>query len=347
MIVNLTQGLSDKGMNVDLVLAKAEGPYLSDVSKDVRVIDLRASRVLFALPGLVRYLREEKPLAMLSTLTHANIVAVCAKRLARASTKIMIRQADAIRVASTESSSFRRGIMLFLMRRFYPRADEVVAVSKGVADDLVRIARVPEEKISVIYNPVSNDILEKAEEPVEHPWFLPGEPPVILGVGRLTEAKDFVTLIHAFHLVRRAYNAKLVILGEGEKRPELENTVKKLGLEGYVDMPGFVKNPFKYMKRATLFVLSSKWEGMPNVLVQALAVGTPIVATDCPSGPAEILENGKWGKLVPVGDYLSLASAIAEAIDRRCGDPEMLRTRAAEFSLDRIVEQYLEAMDIG
>ena len=153
------------------------------------------------------------------------------------------------------------------MRRFYPRADEVVAVSKGVADDLVRIARVPEEKISVIYNPVSNDILEKAEEPVEHPWFLPGEPPVILGVGRLTEAKDFVTLIHAFHLVRRAYNAKLVILGEGEKRPELENTVKKLGLEGYVDMPGFVKNPFKYMKGLRYLYSSSKWEGMPNVLV--------------------------------------------------------------------------------
>ncbi|NLO89188.1 MAG: glycosyltransferase, partial [Clostridia bacterium] len=187
----------------------------------------------------------------------------------------------------------------------------VVAVSQGVADDLVKTTGLMRELIKVIYNPiVTPELLEKAKESIGHPWFKPGQPPVILSAGRLTAAKDFPTLIHAFARVRAERLARLMILGEGEERPNLESLVRELGLESDVSMPEFVENPYAYMARAAVFVLSSAWEGFGNVLVEAMAVGTPVVSTDCPSGPAEILEGGKWGKLVPVGDVEKLAKAL-------------------------------------
>ncbi|AFV10520.1 glycosyl transferase [Thermacetogenium phaeum DSM 12270] len=344
VMVNLARGFAERGISVELVLAKVEGPYLSKVPKDVRIVDLKACRVLYALPGLVRYLKREKPLAMLSTLNHANIIALWAKRLARVSTRIVVREASTIRLSSANAPTVKGRFMPLLMRLFYSWADAVVAISKGVAEDLIQITKLPKEKVKVIYNPViTNEIFEKAEEPVEHPWFAQGEPPVILGVGRLTEQKDFATLIRAFHLVRKECNAKLVILGEGEKRAELEKLVEGLGLKEDVDMPGFVKNPFKYMKRATVFVFSSKWEGFGNVLVEAMAVGTPVVSTDCPSGPAEILEGGEYGYLVPLGDINAMARAILSIIKEKKIDTGF-QQHALKFTVDKIVECYLEVL---
>jgi len=234
--------------------------------------------------------------------------------------------------------------MPFLMRLFYPWADKVVAVSKGVADDLVRITRLPKDKIQVIYNPVvTSEFFIKAEEPLDHPWFKPGEPPVILGVGRLTEAKDFPTLIRAFTLVRKERPARLMILGEGEDRPKLDALVKELGLEKDVALPGFVENPYKYMKRAAVFVLSSKWEGLPTVLIEAMALGTPVVSTACPSGPSEILEGGKWGRLVPVGDVEALAKAIVEALSTS-HDKYAFQRHTQLFNWDVILTYYLKVL---
>ena len=167
---------------------------------------------------------------------------------------------------------------------------------------------------------------------------------MILGVGRLTQAKDFPTLIRAFALVRKKRAARLMILGEGEERPKLEALVRELGLEREVTLPGFVDNPYKYMKRAAVFVLSSKWEGFGNVLVEAMALGTPVVSTDCPSGPAEILENGRWGRLVPVGDVYALAEAIIETLDEE-HHPDVAN-RAKDFAVELAVEKYINVLGV-
>jgi len=340
VMVNLARGFAERGLQVDLVLAKAEGPYLSQVPQSVRVVDLKSKRVLYSLPGLVRYLRMERPKALLSAMDHANVVALWAKKLARVPTRVVVSVHSTTSIATKRAKNMRGRMMPLFIRKFYPWANAVVAVSKGVAEDLLKIAGLPKEKIRVIYNPViTPELFAKAEEPVGHPWFRPGEPPVILGIGRLTEAKDFPTLIRAFALVRKQRPARLMILGEGEERPKLEALVRELGLEKDVALPGFVDNPYKYMKRAAVFVLSSRWEGLPTVLIEALALGTPVVSTDCESGPAEILDGGKYGKLVPVADIEGLAKAIDEAITK----PLLLNPKILDhFCLGTVVNRYLK-----
>ncbi len=347
VMVNLARGFAERKLKVDLVLTKAEGPYLGEMSDLVRIIDLKASRVFRSLPKLVRYLRKERPEALLSALDHANIVALWAKKIARVPTRVVVSVHSTTSIASAHAQNLPGRLMPFLMHFFYPWADKVVAVSEDAADDLVKTAKLLREKIKVIYNPiVTPELFAKAEEPLDHPWFQPGEPPVILGVGRLTESKDFPTLIRAFALVRKGCPARLMILGEGEDRPKLEVLIEELGLREDVTLPGFVDNPYKYMKRARVFVLSSRWEGLPTVLIEAMALGTPVVSTDCPSGPREILEGGKWGRLVPVGDVEALAEAISKALDNPTF-PEGARERVIErFSLETAVDEYLKALGL-
>jgi len=343
VMVNLARGFSEQGLKVDLVLAKAEGPYLSQVPSRVRVVDLKASRVLTSLPGLVRYLKRERPAALLSALDHANIVAIWARKIAGIPCRLVVSTHATLSKVIENASNARSRVMPLFIRWFYPWADAVVAVSQGVADDLVKTTWLPRELITVIYNPiVTPELLEKAKENVVHPWFKPGQPPVILSAGRLTKQKDFPTLIRAFALVRAKHPARLMILGEGEERSKLEALVRELGLENDVSMPGFVENPYAYMARAAVFVLSSAWEGFGNVLVEAMAVGTPVVSTDCPSGPAEILEGGKWGKLVPVGDVEKLAEAIKDVLSESNKYNGIIRVQV--FKLEKIVDDYISVL---
>ncbi|RTH32330.1 glycosyl transferase [Thermus scotoductus] len=336
VMVHLARGFAERGFQVDLVLAKAEGPYLAEVPPSVRVVDLRASRVLFSLPGLVRYLRKERPHALLSALDHANVIVCLAHRLARVPSRLVISEHNTLSASRPQNARGR--LLPWFMRWTYPWADAVIAVSQGVAEDLIHLTGLPREKIQVIYNPVvTPELFAKAREPLDHPWLASGEPPVILGVGRLTEQKDFPTLIRAFALVRAQRPARLMILGEGELRPQLEALVHELGLQDDVALPGFVENPYAYMARAAVFVLSSRREGFGNVLVEAMACGTPVVSTDCPSGPREILDHGKYGRLVPVGDVKSLAESILKAMDE---PPYRDLSRVAEFTLEKSLERY-------
>jgi len=346
VMVNLACGFVRHGLRVDMVLGQAEGPHLKDVPSTARVVDLKAKRVLCSLPRLVRYLKRERPDAVLSAMSHANIVVLQARSLARVKTRVVVSERSTLSMAVANSPSLRGRLIPLLVRHFYPRADVIVAVSRGVADDLVAVTGLPREKVKVIYNPVETTVLlAKATEPLDHPWFCHGEPPVIVSVGRLTKAKDFPVLIRAFALVRRKKPAHLVILGEGEERSQLESVIKDLGLEKDVTMPGFVTNPYKYIKNARVLVLSSRWEGLPNALIEALVLGTPVVSTDCPSGPTEILEGGKWGKLVPVGDPEALARGILETLDSP-PKSEDLQERAKAFSVEAILPQYLEVLGI-
>jgi len=339
-MLTLAKGLAERGLNIDLVLAQAEGPYLAQVPPELNIVNLQAPRVLSSLPNLIHYLRQERPTALLSAMDHANIVALWARYLSGVSKRLVVTTHNTLSLSIKNSSNRTSQLMPFLIRHFYPWADEIVAVSKGVADDLTLTTGLPREKIQVIYNPVvTPGMLKEAQTPLDHPWFASGEPPVILAVGRLTKQKDFPTLIRAFSLVQQQYRARLMILGEGEERPLLNRLIQELGLENGVTMPGFVSNPYAYMSRAAVFVLSSAWEGLGIVLIEALAVGTPVVSTNCQSGPSEILDNGKYGRLIPVGDIQAMAKAILNTLQNP-PVPYFLQNRANEFYLENGLSKY-------
>lgn len=343
VMVMLANGFVERGYAVDLVLAKAEGPFLPDVARNLHIVDLGARRVVSSLPGLVRYLRRERPRAMLSALNHANVIALLARRFAGVPTRLVVSEHAHLSLSLETVSSHRGRLMSWFMRRTYPWADGVVAVSAGVADDLAQAMGLPRQRIAVVHNPVvTDDMLARAEAPLDHPWFAPGEPPVVLGVGRLTAQKDFGVLLHAFAQLRAQRPARLMILGEGELRPELESLAQQLGIHADVALPGFRDNPYAYMRRAALFVLSSRFEGFGNVLAEAMACGTPVVSTDCPSGPAEILQDGEWGRLVPVGDAEALAGAMLATL-AETKHPDVAR-RARDFGVDQAVDGYLRVM---
>ena len=345
VMVNLADGFAARGLHVDLVLVKASGPYLAEVPKSVRIVELGSSRMATSLPALVRYLRRARPVALLSTLNHANILAVTAGLVAGVRTRIVVRQANTLSQSAGAAKKLVSRAMPLLVRRFYAWADEIVAVSDGVAEDLTRIASLPVERIRVIPNPVVMPSLTTlAGEPVDHDWFAPGGPPTVLGVGRLTKQKDFGTLCRAIAIVRRRRPARLVILGEGEDRPVLQALVAELGIQDSVALPGFVANPFAYMSKASVFVLSSAWEGLPGALIQAMACGSPVVATDCESGPREILQDGRYGRIVPVGD----AEAMAEAIEAALGDAARPSSDAwRPYTQAAAVDQYLGVLGVA
>lgn len=278
---------------------------------------------------------------MLSALTHANVVAIVAKICAGVSMRLVISERSTPSQEAARSTGLAQKAVYRLMRRLYPKADGIVAVSRGVAHDLARFAGLPPDSIQVIYNPFDiKHIQELSRQPLEHPWLAPGQPPVVLAVGRLTEQKDFPTLIRAFARLRAQRPARLMILGEGELRGELEALVHSLGLTNDVAMPGFVANPYAYYARCSVFVLSSKWEGLPGVLIEAMACGARVVATDCPSGPEEILEGGRWGKLTAVGDVKQLSEAISTTMDGKGN----VSGRALDFGLDKAVNEYLNVL---
>ena len=346
VLVNLAHGFVAEGLSIDLVVVKAEGSFLSLMPPEVRVVNLGAKRLLLSIPGLVQYLQQNKPQALLSAMENINVVALLSRQLAGVSTRVVVSVHNTLSQESRKTTQLTKRVAPYLARWFYPWADAVVTVSQGAAQDLVDLG-LSSECLRVIYNPVvTPELFQKALEPLEHPWFKPSSPPVILAVGRLEAQKDFPTLIRAFAKVRQQRPAKLMILGEGQDRPVLEALVQELGLELDVALPGFVYNPYGYMARAAVFVLSSLFEGLPTVLIEAMAGGTPVVSTDCKSGPAEILEQGKYGQLVPVGNINGMAEAIISTLEKP-QEPVLLKQRAAEFSLEKAVSQYLQVLQVG
>ena len=322
VIVNLVQGITERGIRVDLVLAAATGVFLDQLPAAVRLVDLRSNRLHRSLVPLASYLLREQPRFLVSSMSHANLIALWAARLARRNTPVVVTVHNTMSQSTGTGGRFSGALESRLLRAFYPWAARVVAVSRGAADDLARTSGLPRERVRVVYNPVITPaVMAAASQRANHPWLAPGQPPLILGVGRLTAQKDFPTLIRAFAEVRKQLPARLIILGEGEDRPRLEALADELGVRPDVDLPGFRDDAMAFMAHSSLFVLSSAWEGLPTVLIEALAAGTRVVSTDCPSGPREILQDGRLGRLVRVGDPVTLADGAHLCRDARAVHP--------------------------
>jgi glycosyltransferase involved in cell wall biosynthesis len=344
--VTLLKYLDLRRFDPTLVLMRKEGQMLGHVPKAVRVLELGSRRLRGAWPALTRLVRAESPDVLVSTSSGGNLVVSLAQWLSGHRCRLVLSERTMFSMARKERIPWT--VPIGAVKRFlYRRAHLVMAVSQGVADDLVQVLRLPRSLVRVVYNPIVDEsLLDQAEQPLAHPWFEDGVP-VVLAAGRLITQKDYPTLLEAFGQVRRSRPARLMILGEGVLRPALEALVKEMGMEQDVQLPGFVINPFPYMKRCTVFVLSSKFEGLPGVLIQAMACGAPVISTDCPSGPAEIIEPGRSGLLVPVGN----ADSLAREIEHLLADPQRRETlaregqrRAHDFNVQTMVAQYEAAL---
>lgn len=339
VILNLIGGIADYDFAIDLVLVRAIGPYLADVPAKVRIIDLGASRLLACLPSLRRYLRQERPKILFSATSYANIIALWAKFLSNVTTRVIVSEHSVASCIPEDTSSW--GVKLIpQLRNFYRWADNIIAVSHEVRCDLAKITGIPREQIKVIYNPViTPDLREKANIPFNHPWYDANHPPVLLAVGRLAPEKDFITLIQSFAILRKTRYLRLIILGEGPERLSLEALISQHGLQQDVSLPGFMPNPYVFMAKSSVFILSSIREALPTVLIEALYCGIPCIATDCPGGTREILQNGRFGRLVPVRDPVALADAIEMVLDN-------VSHQSTEswlpFEREIIVEQYIK-----
>lgn len=347
ILLNLAEGFLSRGVQVDIVLAQNEGAFAKQIPFKARLVALRDSkrsshRTITALPALVRYLRNERPDVLLTAL-HGNIIAVWAKMLSGTHTKLVLSEHNTFSMITKNMPAWSKWLNTFLVRLFYPKADEIVAVSQGVADDLAAAVKINRRKIKVIYNPVINDTLFiKANRLPLHPWFTNNHLPIVIAIGRLTKQKDFPTLIEAFHSVIDNIDARLIILGEGEDRESLIHRIHALNLQERVSLPGFVENPYAFLSHSTVFVLSSRWEGLPTVLVEAMACGIPVISTDCPSGPREILKDGKYGRLIPVGDLPALSSAILDGLSGKI--PQSPAEGWQEFTVKHTVDDYMSIL---
>jgi glycosyltransferase involved in cell wall biosynthesis len=364
-----------RGLAVDLVVCRPQGELAHAVPDGVRLVPLadsgtvvgrlvalratgddwpallrpvllapHASRALRHLPALARYLRRERPEALLAAKTPVNLMALWARRMAGTPTRLVVSERAQLSAIATTDRPAKRSHLPKLAARFYGEADAVVAVSCGVADDFAALTGRSRERIEVIYNPVvDEDFAVRATAPAPHPWLTDNGPPVILAVGRLHPEKDYPTLLRALVILRQVRPARLLILGEGPQRAELEALTRQLGVAGDVALPGFCDNPLPAMRCAAAFVLCSRAEGFGNVLVEALACGCPVVSADCPSGPREILDHGRYGRLVPVGDAEALATAILATLDAPV-DRATLERRGRAFSVRVAAEQYLRLL---
>ncbi len=338
VIVNLAREFSARGHTIDIVLIEESGVYLDDVPEEVNIIDLDTVRYLGAVPKLARYLRRAEPDVVLSTIDSANVAAICAVQIAGVSTRVVIRISNMISTKE-ERGKLKHRLVHQSAKWVYPRADAIVSTSNDVKRDLETTMGIEGEKITTIYNPAMiEDIEQKKRDNINQPWF-ENDDTVILGVGEFTEQKDFTTLISAFNQTLEHCDSKLVLLGQGPQEEEIKTKISRLGLEDHVWLPGFVENPYSYMHSADVFVLSSRWEGCPNVLIEALTCNVPVVSTDSPGGAREVLEDGKYGSLVPVGDQQQMSEAIVNTIqeEEQTNTKDYIQSR---FSIKRVAEEY-------
>lgn len=345
-IISMANQVADLGSEVHLLLARATGPFLAEISPNVELVDLATDGKLANLLALKRYLRTRQPSVIMSALDIPNILLVIASKLARFEGKVVISQRSTIAPVYSQFSWFRRTVILYLMRRTYPLADAIICNSQGSCNEILLIPGVSTDSTNMIHNSVDVDRVNRESlESLDDVWYQKNSLPLILSVGSLTVLKDRSTLIRAFAILRERCECRLAILGEKydlEEWNKLKNLVSQLGIADSVYMPGFESNPFKWMRRSAVLVSSSITEGCPNQLLEGLSLGVGIVATDCPGDTSEIVECGRWARLVPISDPPRMAKAIQEALEDE--NPVDGRMRALDFSPEKVLTAYLEVL---
>lgn len=342
MRLALIAELRRRGVAVTLLLHRRAGALIDRLPPDLPLVVLGGRRTAADVLPLLRFLRREAPDLLMASLDHNNIVALAAKALARTRTRLVICQHNALSREAAEMGSWKYRAVPTLYRRLQRFADGVVAVSAGVAEDLARTAGLPRDRITVIHNPVIGpDFASRCAEPATHPWLQDRAIPVFASVGRLVPQKDPATLLRGFALRRAAGPARLMFIGDGPMQAELAILAAALGVAEDVCFLGFQPNPLPFIREAAALVLASRYEGLGNVLIEALGCGTPVISTDCPHGPSEILARGSYGALVPVGDPAALARAMAGQ-PRRRWSAALLRDRAEDFTASWAAERHLD-----
>lgn len=342
----LAEELIRRGIEVDLVLVSAKGPLLKNIPTKARLVNLNVGHVSHSLFPLIQYLRNSRPDALIASQTHNNCLAIIAKALSFSSCNLVITE-HTDREMVISKANLKEHLISVIARWIYPAANHIIAVSEGVAKSLQTTLSVPYSKIKIIHNPViPSHFYKLTKENVNHKWFKQTEVPIIVAVSRLEPEKDIPNLLRAFSILLCYKQAFLVIIGDGSERLDLELLSNSIGISDRLFMPGYISNPYPFMSKADLYVLSSQREGLPSTLIEALACGLPIVSTNCPSGPAEILKNGKYGKLVPVGDSDALAEAMLEALNKNNNkiNAEILKKRATDFSVEKITDNLMELL---
>lgn len=346
VIVVIANAAAQRGYDVELVVGSDTGPYRDEVAPAVRLVNLRQPRTLLCLPALARYLRRRRPHCAVSTLMRANVVLLLAATLVRG-TRVVVREASmSVGFRRTAQKNLTEKVLPWLARLLYTRAHCVVAVSEDTRQFINRLTGKATLPVEVIPNPISVvDARSKSLAPVDHPWFTLAHE-VVLGVGRLEAEKNYQLLVRAFSEVAKVRpKARLILLGEGSQRAELERIAMELGVREKVDFPGFQVNPFPFFRAANVFVLSSLIEGFPNVLAQALAVGTPVVATACCSGVREILRDGDFGRLTNPMSSSELTAAILDTLNTALRiDAATIAEHLSRFEADKVVDTYLQVM---
>ncbi|OCC15598.1 Alpha-1,4-N-acetylgalactosamine transferase PglJ [Dissulfuribacter thermophilus] len=343
---NLLPSLVEEGYEVDLLKVRNHGPELSKPVPDgLNIIDLGTSHVYSSLYPVVRYLKDRRPDVLLSDKDRVNRVAIFAKILSRVQTRLILSSGTTISIDLAHRGPFERWLQRTSMARLYGLAHRVIVTCEGVKEDMASYTGLKRDHIEVVPPPVIPSSVFKEAQPIpDHPWFQRPNGRIVLGVGELGYRKDFNTLLKAFSILRgKERDLRLIILGRGKDRDNLIGLAQKLGVGNKVSFPGFVKNPYPFKAHSSLFAFTSRWEGLGFVLIEALSLGTPCVSTDCPNGPSEILQHGRYGELVPVGD----AGALAEAMERTLSSPlspEKLKEAAWPYEVRRSTRAYLKAM---
>lgn len=347
VIINLANSFAEQEIKTDIVINSRTGAYLPDVSEKVTIVNLNALRGRdgYGLPQLIKYLIAQKPDALLSTTHYSNERAILAKLLTGVKTKIVVREANHLSVQAHQMDDPKRKWTPITTKITYPWANGIIAVSESLSRDLQKVTGLSPSRINVVYNPsITPKVISMGKEYPEHEWFRESEPPVILAVGRLQKQKDYPTLIKAFAIIRKFISARLMILGETRNAVDsgIYKAIEENDFKDDIALPGFQKNPYSYIAHSAVVVSSSRFEGLSNVLVEAMALNTPVIATDCPGGSAEILNYGKYGDLVPVGDSQVMAQAIVKVLSGNTNSVDSAWLN--KFKLETGTKQYLDIL---
>lgn len=342
--VSLGIALSNRGYNIDFLVRNNQNPIKKEFSKKIQIVDFNKKRMARTIIPLMVYLISTKPYALISALYLPNAIAIMASKFTGSKTKIIttIHSMDSLKDYSKKSLA--NHVEKKVVLHFTNQAKCIVAVSKGAAEYSSRLFKIPIKNYYIIYNPLEiEEVTIKSNQIAEDEYFQNDKFPIIISIGRLNPVKDYETLLEAFQIVRSKIPAKMLILGEGTLRGKLEQNIAKYKLGKDVLLPGYINNPYPYLKQADVFVSSSLHESFGLVLIEAMAVGCPIVSTDCPGGVKEVLGDGKYGKLVPVGDPEAMANAILESLSEK---PKPVSSEwLNQFSLDIIVNKYIDLIE--